>query len=119
MKGANGAIKSPVGENRPELQSKETRSQKQDRRGNPAAQSTAPPASTSDIDRLIAENAVFADIHRRVASAMGEGKLICLRCKREEPLTVDQVEKYLRTGWPKCCGSTMGYYGPITEKVSV
>lgn len=68
-----------------------------------------------DIDRLIKRSAKFAKVHQSVASRMGEGYLLCGNCGTEKKLDVQQVEKYLREGWPECCagtlkGGTMGFF---------
>lgn len=47
------------------------------------------------------------EIHRKIAERMGTGQLVCDNCGRAQDLTVDQVETYLRKGWPVCCEGTL------------
>lgn len=51
---------------------------------------------------VIDTTAMYKDIGNKIA-----GKLICEQCKREKPCPPEDAAKYLRTGWPKCCGYTM------------
>jgi hypothetical protein len=69
-----------------------------------------------DFDLALKTIKGFAAVHNAVAGTMAEGKLLCSACAREEQLTREAVEKYLRGGWPQCCGATMGYHGPIVPK---
>lgn len=53
-------------------------------------------------------------VHRSIAERMGTGFMFCDNCTRVQDLSVDQVERYLRDGWPVCCegtanGGTMRY----------
>lgn len=34
-------------------------------------------------------------------------KLYCNRCKNNIDITIDQFDKYLKTGWPSCCNEVM------------
>jgi hypothetical protein len=49
----------------------------------------------------------IANVHDNIGLTLDElgGVLRCDRCKREQPLR--GAGKYLRSGWPECCGYTM------------
>jgi hypothetical protein len=47
-------------------------------------------------------------MYREAAAGLAGGKLVCAgRCRRVALLSLDDAARYLRTGWPKCCGRTM------------
>ena len=67
-----------------------------------------------EIAGTVLPSHIFA-IHRNIAERMGTGSMVCDNCNRVQELTVDQVETYLRKGWPVCCegtlnGGTMRYH---------
>jgi hypothetical protein len=47
------------------------------------------------------------DVQRKIAERMGTGSMVCDNCNRVQDLTVDQVELYIRKGWPVCCQGTL------------
>lgn len=48
-------------------------------------------------------------VHHKIAETIAGGVLHCAQCQRAETPTDEQVEEYLRRGWPRCCGATMLY----------
>jgi hypothetical protein len=51
----------------------------------------------------------FAGLHSRIAAnAFPDGaRLECLKCQRERIVDTEDCARFIRTGWPKCCGCTM------------
>lgn len=73
-----------------------------------ASQSSAPPHGLPavEIAGKVLPPHIF-EIHRSIAERMGTGFMVCDNCQRSQDLTVDQVEMYLRKGWPVCCEGTL------------
>jgi hypothetical protein len=46
-------------------------------------------------------------MYAEMAEAVATYDLKCDRCERANPLTKEDSACYLKSGWPKCCGSTM------------
>jgi hypothetical protein len=46
-------------------------------------------------------------MYGEMADAVAAYGLKCDHCERVAPLTKDDSARYLKSGWPKCCGSTM------------
>jgi hypothetical protein len=47
-------------------------------------------------------------MYRQAAAGLAGGKLVCVgACRREALLPLDDAARYLRAGWPTCCGKTM------------
>ena len=48
-----------------------------------------------------------ATIVRDAATEIGPSMLYCSNCRTGRNITPKQIESYLLTGWPNCCGRTM------------
>lgn len=77
-----------------------------------------PDGTHKEIGKALNVRIKFADarfmfFHKRVASVMGRGTLCCRSCQSKFDLCPELVTDFVATGWPKCCGSTMSYDGPI------
>lgn len=51
----------------------------------------------------------LSGIHAAIAADVStpDDFLRCRVCGEEWPCTADDFARYLRTGWPTCCGQTM------------
>ena len=46
-------------------------------------------------------------LHESLARQFGEGQLWCPLCLRTKTVGLQAMSRYLREGWPECCGQTM------------